>query len=384
MNIVHLLASPFFGGIERQALGLACALPSDVRTTFLSFAERGLARPFLDRARAGGFEAIELKENFPHLGRAIREVAELLRRLDADLLCCSGYKPDLIGWRAARVAGIPVVGIAHGWTSVTPRVRLYEAVDRLVLRWFDGVVCVSRSQADRVRRWGVPARLLHVILNSIDPTPFNSPPPDAREVVRRFFPHPPRLVVGAAGRLSPEKGFDLLIAAAAEIVRRHPDVGFLICGDGPSRPQLAGQIAALGLQEKVVLAGFRGDLERLVPGWDLSVLSSRTEGLPVAVLEALAAGVPVVATAVGGTPEAVADGTDGFLIPRDDVRTLTARISELLADDDRRRAMGRQGWDKIRREWTFAVRACRYQALFEQVLQRRNRGAAVSALPAQR
>src|SRR5690348_10827193 len=119
MNIVHLLASPFVGGPERQVLGLAGALPPECRTAFLSFAERGLARPFLDRARREGFEAVELRQNFPRLGRAVAEVARHLRRLDADVLCASGYKPDLVGWRAARRAGVPVVAIAHGWTGVT-------------------------------------------------------------------------------------------------------------------------------------------------------------------------------------------------------------------------------------------------------------------------
>src|SRR5262249_45674373 len=119
MHVVHLLASPFVGGPERQVLGLARALPADTRTTFLSFAERGLARPFLDQARQDGFEAIELKENFPRFGRATAEVADHLRRLDADVLCTSGYKPDLIGWRAARRAKVPVVPIAHGRAAGT-------------------------------------------------------------------------------------------------------------------------------------------------------------------------------------------------------------------------------------------------------------------------
>ena len=117
------------------------------------------------------------------------------------------------------------------------------------------------------------------------------------------------------GRLSPEKGFDLLVEAAALVVREHPRVGFLLCGDGPERPALARRIAEHGLEGKFVLAGFRTDLERLLPAWDLAVLSSHTEGLPVAVLEALAAGVPVVATAVGGTPEVVEDGVSGYLVP---------------------------------------------------------------------
>src|SRR4051794_27187345 len=109
MRVVHLMASPFLGGPERQILGLSRALAGrGCDSAILSFAERGLARPLLDRASADGFEAVELRENFPRVGRAVREVAEHLRRLDAAVLCTSGYKPDLIGWRAARLAKIPV------------------------------------------------------------------------------------------------------------------------------------------------------------------------------------------------------------------------------------------------------------------------------------
>src|ERR1700719_3584714 len=133
MNIVHLMASPFVGGPERQVLGLAGSLPAHYQTAFLSFAERGLARPFLDRARADGFQSVELEANAPRLFRAAREVAGWLRRLRADILCCSGSKPDLIGWLAARRAGVPVLAVAHGWTAATFKVRCYEALDRWVM-----------------------------------------------------------------------------------------------------------------------------------------------------------------------------------------------------------------------------------------------------------
>ena len=93
----------------------------------------------------------------PRFFAAAREVAGHLRRLQADVLCCSGYKPDIVGWLAARRAGVPVVAIAHGWTAATTKVRVYEAFDRIVMRWMDAVVCVSRAQADRVRRTGESA-----------------------------------------------------------------------------------------------------------------------------------------------------------------------------------------------------------------------------------
>src|SRR5256885_1573499 len=131
MNIVHLLASPFVGGPERQVLGLAHALPPRHRTVFLSFSERGLAAAFLDRAAADGFETVLLHANAPRVFRAAAEVADHLRRLRADVLCCNGYKPDLVGWLAARRAGVPVVAIAHGWTAATWKGRVNEALRRL-------------------------------------------------------------------------------------------------------------------------------------------------------------------------------------------------------------------------------------------------------------
>src|SRR5262245_52593196 len=97
MHITHLMASPFYGGPERQMLGMALALPSDYRSTFLSFPERGLCRPFLDEVKRQRLEAVELSSNFPHVQAAVGEVARWLRRLETDVLCCSGYKPDLIG-----------------------------------------------------------------------------------------------------------------------------------------------------------------------------------------------------------------------------------------------------------------------------------------------
>src|ERR1043166_49360 len=107
MRVVHLMASPFFGGPERQMLGLARHLPADVHSDFLSFAERGMAQPFLDEVKRAGFEAKMLTHNTPRFFACVSEVADELRARNADIVCCSGYKPDFVGWRAARRVGIP-------------------------------------------------------------------------------------------------------------------------------------------------------------------------------------------------------------------------------------------------------------------------------------
>jgi glycosyltransferase involved in cell wall biosynthesis len=363
MNIVHLMASPFVGGPERQVLGLAASLPED-RTTFLSFAERGLCRAFLDEARRQGFESVELKANFPRLLRAAREVAGHLRRLNADVLCCSGYKPDVIGWLAGRLAGVPVLAIAHGWTAATFKVRCNEWLDRRVMRWMDAIVCVSEAQAVRVRQAGVAVSRVHVIRNAVHTAPFDSPNPEYRERLHGLFAEPPRRIVVAAGRLSPEKGFDHLIEAAAQVTREDPGIGFVLFGDGPLREALARQVADRGLSKCFILAGFRADVQSFLLWADLAVLSSHTEGLPVIVLEAMAAGLPVVATAVGGTPEVVEEGATGYLVPPGDPTALAGRIRAALACEAERQAMGQRGRQRVQREFTFAAQAAAYRRLF--------------------
>src|SRR5688572_1373398 len=155
MTIVQLLASPFYGGPERQMLGLARHLTS-CRNVFLSFAEGGHCEAFLSQVRRHGFEGRALDWNFPQMRQCITEVADELRRENADVLLTSGYKPNLVGWRAARRVGIPIIAVSHGWTAATRRVRLNEALDRFVLRFADAVACVSEAQAEKVRRALVP------------------------------------------------------------------------------------------------------------------------------------------------------------------------------------------------------------------------------------
>jgi len=364
MTIVQLFASPFFGGPERQMLGLSVHLPERFRSVFVSFPERGSCRAFLDQVRSRGLEAVELRHDFPHLWAAVGEIVEQLRQLRADVVCCNGYKADIIGLLAARKVGVPAVSISHGWTAANLRARLYESLDRYSLRWMDAVVGVSACQAERVRRAGVKPERIHVIRNAVDVSPFDRPDPSYRDLLNGFFKTPRRIIVGSAGRLSPEKGFENLIAAAAEVVPQRSDVGFVVFGAGVERARLEQQIAAASLQEHVVLAGFRTDVEKFLPFFDVGVLPSYTEGLPVFVLEALAARVPVVATAVGGTPEVIDEGQSGWLVSSGKPTALAAALLKVI-DDRSRRQLGLRGRERIDRDFTFAVASAGYAALFD-------------------
>ena len=368
MNIVHLTASTFHGGPERQMLGLARGIRDHANSTFLSFSENGRCRSFLSAVKQQGFEAVALKHDTPKLRASAREIADQLRRIGATVLLCHGYKANVLGRIAARRAGIPVVAVSRGWTGESFRVRMYERLDRFHLRFMDHVVAVSGAQGQKVRYTGVKPDRITVIPNAIDPDRFVDVDPRYRVRIERFFRTPKTRIIGAAGRLSPEKGFEVFISAAARVLDVHPDCGFVLFGHGPCKESLQQQIGMLGLGGSVVLGGFRNDLDRFIPQLDLFVQSSYTEGLPNVILEACAASVPVVATDVGGTPEIIEDGVSGLLVPAGDSERLAERMLEALESEEDLRELGFQGRQRVLESFSFPAQVSGYLELFDRLL----------------
>jgi len=375
-RVVHLTASRFFGGPERQMLELARELAPGIVTSFISFAEGGLCEPFLNKAREYGFEADALTSDTPRLISAARELKRSLARTRASLLCCHGYKADLLGLWAARRIGIPVVSISRGWTAECWKVRLYESLDRRVLHGMDHIVCVSNGQAEKILRAGAPIDRVSVVHNAVRTERFDElPNAQYRRQLESLFLPAPKAIVGAAGRLSPEKGFDVLIEACRQLLAHHEmDFGVVVFGEGSLRRRLQTQINAAGLATRFVLAGFTEVLDRYMPHFDLFVQASHTEGLPNVLLEAAAARVSVVATNVGGTAEVVADRITGVLVPPDDAGALATAIRHLLAATSVRREMSRAARVRVGCQFSFARQADQYGSLFRRLLSGNGNG----------
>jgi glycosyltransferase involved in cell wall biosynthesis len=370
MVVVHLMSSTFFGGPERQALGLAINLPDTYRTVFLLFAENGKCQPFVNEINCHGMQAVVLQKNAPQYRATIIELADQFRWLKADVVCCHGYKADLLGLAAGRLAGVVVLSVSRGWAAAPLKVRVNEMLDKFSLRWMDGVVCVSDGQATKVRRTGISPRRVHVIRNAIQIERFAKIDSAYHELLHGYFPKPPGRIVGAAGRLSPEKGFGVLLQAAELVLQADPHAGFVMFGEGPLRDVMARQIVARGLQDSFILAGFRSDLDCFIPHFDVLALPSFTEGLPNVVLEAFAAAVPVVATAVGGTSEVVENGVNGFLVPPGDPQGLARGIIAVFQNADEGKTLGQRGRQRVREEFTFEAQALQYHRLFTSLMQK--------------
>lgn len=251
-------------------------------------------------------------------------VAQLCSDLRPDLIHTHGYRPDVLHGGVARRFEIPVVSTVHGFTGGGWRIRAYERLQRLALRRCDAVVAVSHPLAESLVHAGVPRARVHTIPNAWD-----GAMPLERAAARRALGLPESaFVVGWVGRLSEEKGPDVLLDAVSKL--DHPDLLVSVIGDGP----LAGVLHARGGQNgngKIRWHGAQPAAAQLFTAFDVFVLSSRTEGTPIVLFEAMAAHVPIIATTVGGV-EGVVSAETAYLVTPDDPAELATALRRVLAD----------------------------------------------------
>ena len=286
----------------------------------------------------------------------------LLRRERPDLVHCHSRRgADLLGGRAAAAAGIPAV--------VSRRVdnREYRWLARLRYRPYARIVAISGAVAGALRADGIDAERIVTIRSAVDTARFAGGP-DERGFRERFGFGPGERVLFAVGQLIPRKGHALLLEAVARLAGDYPDLRLVIFGQGPLEGELRQQIAALDLVGVVKLAGFRADLDDYLGCAELLVHPALTEGLGVAALKAAAAGLPVIAFAAGGLPEAVLDGETGLLVPPGDVAALAAAIAALLDDPARSRQFGERGRQRMQQEFSVEAMVDAHHALYREVL----------------
>lgn len=289
-----------------------------------------------------------------------------------------GYKANLYSRLAIRGAGALRVATAHNWPTRSLKMRAYAALDKFALRSFDRVATVSDAVYRELRRSGVPLEKLVLIENGIDTAAFRGGEDTARIV--------PGLrggaVIGYVGRLAAEKGLDVLLRAMRTVVERVPDAQLIMAGDGPERATLEALTHSQGLDANVHFLGVRRDMPKLYRVMDVLVLPSRDEGMPMTILEALAAGTAVVATAVGQIPRVIRDRETGLLVPADSDRRLADAIVELLKSAPLRTMLAAQGRRLVEEQFTVRLMAQKYIDLYERAAAGRGCPVTTEALAA--
>ncbi|HMH50159.1 MAG TPA: glycosyltransferase [Candidatus Acidoferrum sp.] len=343
IGLMIVLTSAVRGGVEEVVLGLLQRLdPSEFRLSIAA------PRPLLD-ALAPDLAGVRLDtldveaESFLHVGR-LRRLAAFMRRIRPDVVNPHLFRTTAVAAPLARAIGIGrVVETYHGreaWRQGALRGRFL--VDRTIARLVTRVIAVSRGAADfLIHGKGYPAHKVVVVPNGRDLTRFT--PGAHREAVRKELGlDRDAPVVGVVGRLETQKGHVYLLDAWPEVVRAHPDARLLVVGEGSLHEALRRQARDAHVADSVIFTGFRSDVPRILDASDVLALPSLHEGMPLTVIEAAAAGRPVVATAVDGTPEVVRDGETGYLVPPADPAALSRALLAVLGDPDAAARMGRE------------------------------------------
>ena len=323
------------------------------------------------RRRAESAEAplVSVPDRGPWDWRVLGRMLDICRRERVAIWHGHDYKSNALGLLLRRFWPMRLVTTVHGWVKHTRRTPLYYRIDRFCLPRYERVVCVSKDLYDECLTLGVPAERCLLIENGIDLTEYSRTL--SRTEAKQALGIPAeRLVVGAVGRLSAEKGFDVLIRAVDRLARAGLDVELRIAGEGDEETRLRALIAELGCGARVRLLGFQANVKELYQAFDVFALSSLREGLPNVLLEAMALETPVVATRIAGVPKLIDDDTNGLLIQAGSVEELMGALERLLGDAELRRWLAQAGRETIAARYSFAVRMDKIQALYDELLGR--------------
>ena len=374
LKIAYLLTPIDFGGSERVSLNFLQNVDRD-RFDILPIL---LVRPW--EAKNVFIRELE-KENYPYrtIPVAVRPPSEgkeyfrvlrchrvahtMLKDGSFDLVHTHGYFADIIGIPAARRLGLPVISTCHGFISTDRNLKVYNLLDRIALRFSDRIIAVSGDIKKNLVNNGIDERRIDVIQNAVRPDadPLAAEK-NAREKLSGYGISRDDLVLGCVGRLSEEKGVRHLIEALEGINASGVPVKALIIGDGPQRKELEDLAKARGVDDMVVFAGFQSEIDDWLPAIDIFALPSLTEGTPMSLLEAMAHGIPAVASGVGGVPQVIESGKNGILVTPERPDEIKDAVLLLYRDPSLRESLSEAARKTISlkydiREWSGKIEA---------------------------
>lgn len=366
--ICQVLHSLQVGGAEVLAARLARQLRGSYRFLFVCLDQLGTLG---EELRAEGFP-VEVLERRPGLDwRSILRLARLLRREEVSLLHAHQYTPFFYALTARWLGGrIPILFTEHGrhFPDYPRRKRIF--FNRLLLRRRDRVVAVGKAVREAlIANEGIRADRIEVIYNGIDLDRFSQSNPDRDSVRREMGIGPNDLAIIQVARLDYLKDHLTAVRAIERVAARNPHVRLVLVGEGPERQKIEAEVHSRQLTAHVHFLGLRKDVARLVPAADVFLLTSISEGIPLTLIEAMAAGLPVVSTSVGGVPEVVLDRQTGLLAPAGDDSALAEHILSLTTDAAARQRMGQAGRQRAHSLFAEENMHASYRGLYEEVLR---------------
>ena len=369
LKILQFICSTGFYGAEGWVLALAnnsdpqeaehhLAVTRECGTDELELTRRyrQLALPVHELIMSGRFDL-----------RVVRSLIQLIKRHNIDVLHTHGYKSDLLGLIAARIAGISCVSTPHGFeNSQDWKLRSYIWLGCRAFRYFDKVVPLSSELLDDIRRLSVPEQRIDYIANGVDLKPLEPYQLSRAQQVNALQQRAP--VIGYIGQLIERKNVNDILSAYAVLQEAIPELRLVIVGDGESREALERQVSEMECRQQVEFTGFVSDPLAHLQGFDLFVMTSTLEGIPRCLMESMAMGVPVVAYDIPGVDQLVRNASTGLLAPFGDVESLTLACKKVLNDSALAQTLSEAGRRHVADGFSARRMADEYLGLYQQLL----------------
>ena len=369
IRIVYVVHTLRLAGLENVVVSLAnCMEPSLFECTIVSLASQD---PLQNKVHTERVKVVSFEKKEGNNPRLIYQLCRFLCQERPHIVQTHNWGTLLEGVLAAKLAGVPIV--IHAERGTIDRRRRNLFIQRCLLRTVHQVLSVSEAHRRRLAdSTGFPYERIKPIPNGVDVSLFYPRSTEKQRIRRNIGLEPTPIYIGTVANLRPVKNQALLLRVGSRICRTHENVRFVFAGDGPLKEQLVALAAELGISAKVRFLGARADIPEVLNALDIFVLPSLSEGMPNAVLEAMASGLPVVATRVGGVPELIEDGNTGVLIPSEDEKQLETVLENLLRYYTKRLALGEKGRQHVLEYFRLDRMVNEYQDLYHSLVVGRN------------
>ncbi len=367
MKVCHLISGDLWAGAEVQAYTLLSSLHGYIDVSAIILNEGPLA----ERLRQAHIDTHVIPETSNSFFALKRQIADKLRDIRPDILHTHRYKENILG-AIQKPAVARLVQTVHGLREDFSGVRklrmgLYIWLNKFYTqRRFSKIIAVSEEIEKHLAGLYGQQRVV-TIHNAID-VDDQQPSKNPLDVKREFGIRPDQIVIGSVGRLVPIKAFDVFLKAAKLISEQAPGTAFVIAGDGPLMPSLAALSRDLGIDDRVVMTGFRDDILNLTNTFDIFVVSSRHEGIPMSTLEAMAMKKAVVSTRVGGMPEIIEDSCSGLLVEPDNANAIADGCVRIINDPKLRADIENGARSRVEEEFSIAIQRERIVNLYTELM----------------
>jgi len=374
-NILQLHASAGLYGGESVILSLGKALNRlNCNTTIGCFAAVGKEKPAL------GLKATQYGLNVSYLPMGgkfdisvVTQLVKLIRKNSVSLIHAHGYKSNILGAIAAKIAPIPIISTNHLFPMMPlddRKLQMYGQIDvKITSKLLDKIIAVSEDIKNRLILAGVQESKVTIIENGIDIDEYASANCNVAELKKALRIHNDSIVVGSLARLTEQKGQIYLLEAASKLIKENMPLVIVIAGDGPLKNHLMEHADKLGIADNVKFLGFRSDTRNILKIMDIFVLSSIDEGLPMAMLEAMAARVSVITSRVGDIPKVITNHKNGIMVEPRSSDQLAKGIRHLMQDIENRKLLVENAYETVSNNYSHIAMASKYMQIYKEMIK---------------